>query len=170
VFGNWSVSFPESKKWNGSSASRKRIRLRSSLQQTGSVRWISMAGGALDSQKSQMHPNLWYRGLITKRGKPAIWRVYSIEIRYFKNLLYLANTFNFNNVVLSEKYPSLVRVFTLPHISDLNGIVSYYNCSKFGFSPKFMFRAITWNLDKFYYCYGNQNLIPFSEGLASCLN
>jgi len=30
----------------------------------------------------------------------------------------------------------------LPHIANLNGIVFYYNCSKFGFRQKFMFRAI----------------------------
>jgi len=29
----------------------------------------------------------------------------------------------------------------LPHIANLNGILLYYNCSKFGFRPKFMFRA-----------------------------
>jgi len=42
--------------------------------------------------------------------------------RIKKNLRYLANTFNSHNVVLSEKYPSLVRVCTLPHISDLKSI------------------------------------------------
>lgn len=37
-------------------------------------------------------------------------------------LVHLASTFSFHNVVLSEKYPSLVRVCTLPHMSNLRSI------------------------------------------------
>ena len=33
----------------------------------------------------------------------------------------------------------------LPHITNLNGIVFYHNCSKFGLSLEFMFLAIVWN-------------------------